>query len=510
MHDPINRITRHTFQIEEGWEYLDNYASKGFCPIHLGDRLNNGTYTVVHKLGFGSSSTVWLARNTRHGSDPEKYPYRYVALKILRASLPIPSPETSIFTSLQSSFKGTDLKGPTEENGQKDVEKLSTPATHNHPRIIRLIHTFTHKSYNGIHEVLVFPVVRRLNELMINFCQYGRLWDNMSRDYCSIARQLFEAAAFLQQQGVVHGDIVPENVGYLCDDLTDYDVGLIRQPELRSTWLWRYHDEAPTAHSAISSRVRSNFPPDQLEKIPKDICDRLPKYMARVYEWTDESHKFERYKVDPRIVVFDFSHAFTKDTPQGARLHIATPLQGRAPEYVFPTHKMDTLGDVDAPVDVLYRYHGDYRNAFGDVCESIDVWGCGCTIRRLLSMGLPFAIAIDGLVAALKVDPHVSEDWKRMKVMRDAIGRVDGDLEQASSKDWEDCSNWLRSCIERHVQDRQEKGIPIPSNMELDALPQLVELLKFALRLDPRVRPSAAEVVRRLPEFLTTYIEKHD
>lgn len=61
------------YRIEE----IEDYVRGGFHPVHLGDRLSNGRYRIVHKLGFGGFSTVWLARDEVNKS--------YVSLKILQA-----------------------------------------------------------------------------------------------------------------------------------------------------------------------------------------------------------------------------------------------------------------------------------------------------------------------------------------------------------------------------------------------------------------------------------------
>lgn len=47
-------------------EPVESYRPGGYHPVHFGDFLYNGRYEVMRKLGFGESSTVWLARNTSY------------------------------------------------------------------------------------------------------------------------------------------------------------------------------------------------------------------------------------------------------------------------------------------------------------------------------------------------------------------------------------------------------------------------------------------------------------
>ena len=46
-------------------EEIERYCPGGYHPVHLNDLLNDGQYEVLHKLGFGSFATVWLARDNR-------------------------------------------------------------------------------------------------------------------------------------------------------------------------------------------------------------------------------------------------------------------------------------------------------------------------------------------------------------------------------------------------------------------------------------------------------------
>lgn len=69
---PIKRIGRQTrscptYEWQDNVENLEYYRKGGFHPIKLNDSLLDGRYSIVHKLGYGSFSTVWLAKD--HGKN---------------------------------------------------------------------------------------------------------------------------------------------------------------------------------------------------------------------------------------------------------------------------------------------------------------------------------------------------------------------------------------------------------------------------------------------------------
>ena len=48
----------------EDAEAVEGYQCGGYHPVHLGERYGGkGRYKILHKLGCGSYSTVWLARD---------------------------------------------------------------------------------------------------------------------------------------------------------------------------------------------------------------------------------------------------------------------------------------------------------------------------------------------------------------------------------------------------------------------------------------------------------------
>lgn len=63
---PVNDPTRWRDEYENlgFWtENLSRYESGKFFAVHLGDLLGNGRYRVLHKLGNGGFSQIWLAKD---------------------------------------------------------------------------------------------------------------------------------------------------------------------------------------------------------------------------------------------------------------------------------------------------------------------------------------------------------------------------------------------------------------------------------------------------------------
>jgi serine/threonine protein kinase len=83
-------------------ENVEEYRPGGYHPIVIGDLFADGRYRVIHKLGFGGSSTIWLAR------DQQKEPGRLVTLKAMRADVsprpPYETPELVVSKWLQVTF----------------------------------------------------------------------------------------------------------------------------------------------------------------------------------------------------------------------------------------------------------------------------------------------------------------------------------------------------------------------------------------------------------------------
>lgn len=109
-------------------ENLEEYRIGGYHPTVIGGTFHEGRYEVVHKLGFGGYSTIWLAR--------DRHLQRYVSLKILIARQVSESNEAKILRLLSG----------------------SSPEESAHPGqrfIPRLLDDFTFDGPNGRHLCLV-------------------------------------------------------------------------------------------------------------------------------------------------------------------------------------------------------------------------------------------------------------------------------------------------------------------------------------------------------------------
>ncbi|KAK1141853.1 hypothetical protein N8T08_008366 [Aspergillus melleus] len=82
----------------ESVERMEYYQGGGYHPVEIGDHFHD-RYRVVHKLGHGTYSTIWLAR--------DEISHRYVAVKICAAdSGPL---ETDVLSQLSETLKSSDI-----------------------------------------------------------------------------------------------------------------------------------------------------------------------------------------------------------------------------------------------------------------------------------------------------------------------------------------------------------------------------------------------------------------
>ena len=162
-------------------EEIGCYFPGDYHPVHLGD-IYDSRFQVEHKLGHGSSATVWLARD----QDPRSE-HQLVALKIHIAGdspdyIPQQSSRLSILQELQPS--------PT-----------SPPELETSPRnyFPRLLHEFVITGPNGTH---LCEVMEPLGPMLGTMGDLDLFWPG--RFARRTAVELVQAVLELHARGVVH------------------------------------------------------------------------------------------------------------------------------------------------------------------------------------------------------------------------------------------------------------------------------------------------------------------
>ncbi|KZF24079.1 kinase-like protein [Xylona heveae TC161] len=164
----------------EGVENLERYRPGGYHPIVIGECLHD-RYDIVHKLGSGGFSTIWLANDRTTG--------RYVAVKVNTAAASL-CRESSILRQLNSTI----LKRPVHPG--KSV-------------IPHILGEFSLDGPNGKHQCLV-TVPARMNINEAKDASRFRLFQlPVAR---AIIAQLVQGVAFLHSQGIAHADLHLGNI----------------------------------------------------------------------------------------------------------------------------------------------------------------------------------------------------------------------------------------------------------------------------------------------------------
>ena len=164
----------------DGIEDVQRYRPGGYHPIDIGDTLTNGPdrYTILHKLGAGGFSTVWLVKRERTPTQPTAIEAAsFFALKILCSDV-----------------------GDMAENHEATIlQHLGQLGTAGHLNIVTLVDSFAVSGPNGKHRCLVFPL---LGPKLASHQISGAMTPLKRYQVC---RQLASAVAYLHAHGVCHG-----------------------------------------------------------------------------------------------------------------------------------------------------------------------------------------------------------------------------------------------------------------------------------------------------------------
>ncbi|KAI1012282.1 hypothetical protein LB503_004329 [Fusarium chuoi] len=180
-------VIDQNIKIEE--EEIPGYEASRFYPVQIGE-VFQGRYQAVTKLGYGSSSTIWLARDLRCSDR------KYVALKIY----------------VHTSRLHREL--PVYENMSPILAKSKNPGRNN---IRHLLDSFEISGPDGRHKVLVMqPAQMSLRDFKQVFRPDGGFDENFVR---GATQELLKALDFIHEEAkLVHTDIHPGNLLLGLDD----------------------------------------------------------------------------------------------------------------------------------------------------------------------------------------------------------------------------------------------------------------------------------------------------
>ncbi|OAA54309.1 Protein kinase-like domain protein [Niveomyces insectorum RCEF 264] len=284
---------------EDSLEQPRRYRPGGFHPVRLDERLDDGRYRVLHKLGHGGFSTVWLCQDMRYHQQATEP--RYVAVKILRADA-FSASESHSELLICNLFKGACMD---------DRRLTDEEADH----ILLPLNWFYQMGPNGTHLCLVFPLMgptlMDARPDLVEKAKDAEGNDN-ARDMRVLLHQVAEGLATLHRHGICHGDLRPSNVLLKLNPLdgmeTDELIDLLGEPETADVVL-RHRD-------ARQDRV---FVPE------------IPPYLvyAACFDMDTNIVQTERH-----VCIADFGQSFDTTTEPFTRWS-GIPRPYSAPELVF-------------------------------------------------------------------------------------------------------------------------------------------------------------------------------
>ncbi|BCR96485.1 uncharacterized protein AKAW2_21425A [Aspergillus luchuensis] len=203
-------LLNHIPKLEE--ESLPDYRAERFYPVHLGEVFNS-RYQVITKLGFGSSSTVWLCRDL----------------------------QTNNYLTLKLHIRSTQHTHLLEIRISKHLQAFHTKADHSKhvgQKYTRLVYdSFEIQGPHGIHPCILYQPSG------MDICDYIQCLEGnaLPEDLLRVTiRFLLIALDYLHSANVVHTDIQPTNILLGIEDtsiLTDLEEEELNEPAPRKTHL---------------------------------------------------------------------------------------------------------------------------------------------------------------------------------------------------------------------------------------------------------------------------------
>lgn len=172
-------------------EPIERYRTGGYLPVHLGDIFND-RYKVMHKLGWGGYSTVWLARDLK-----------YVTVKACCALLQLPNITFSSRLNTHVALKVNVAESHKRNAELETLQYLSGVSVHpGTQHISSLLDHFEHSGPNGTHTCLVLEILGLSVKECAEHFEDGRLPGHVAK---RAARQALLGLQCMHAKGVAHG-----------------------------------------------------------------------------------------------------------------------------------------------------------------------------------------------------------------------------------------------------------------------------------------------------------------
>ncbi|CDO69670.1 hypothetical protein BN946_scf184851.g58 [Trametes cinnabarina] len=241
-------------------EDLRRYSPGGYHPVVVGNTFdqdmtlpdNQRRYRILHKLGYGSYATIWLARDQASNA--------FVALKVTTAE--------SSRAEMREARMLRQLAGAAEG-----------PSTH----ILTLCDQFSVQGPNGLHHILATEVVVPL--LTVLRPETSPRWRK------SAARALASGVAHMHASGIKHGDLHLGNLGCAFPELAQQSEDDVMQ------------DLDPYDITVV------------LPCNPEEQTPSLPAYVLSACNLGEYCRRIRLPERDPDIRILDFGNARFADDP---------------------------------------------------------------------------------------------------------------------------------------------------------------------------------------------------
>ncbi|KAK9374657.1 protein kinase [Lipomyces chichibuensis] len=283
-------------------EQIENYRTGGFHPVSIGDSFSRGRYRVLHKLGFGGFSTVWLARDEQS--------HRLVSLKIMTAEASNTCDEMRILQYLKDSA-------------------ICHPAC---AHILCVLDHFTIDGPNGSHSCLVSPFagpsLAQMTHTPGKPAGTRRLRGALARKF---AKQVTLTIGYMHSRGVAHGDLTSSNI-------------LIQLAHVDS---WSDHDVYERLGFPVTAKVRAWSGELNDKPCAPDYLVESANLSNLEYKWFTE-----------RVILVDFGQSFFLQTSSAQNVAITVPYF--APE-VFFEEKASNLADIWALGCMIFEIRAGFQ-----------------------------------------------------------------------------------------------------------------------------------------------------